>query len=359
MKFLCCCLASLLLCSASCSKKEKEPPAPPAAGSAQAPAPPTSVTAALPADALPGAWEADVRTNLAKLIGEVGKGGARYSADKPPVAVFDFDNTMVQGDIGRSFFDWMILQRKIKFNDAIFTALPDDRRAEIRDAVNALNKLPEAKQAESVELQKLRKLMHRSYWGLCHSESWEKCFPWQVRFYAGYTPRELAEMAVGVFEKEQKRPVASEPIKAGPDDPEPGITGVGLRVHEEMRSLIRLLRERGFQVWVVTAGPQYVVEGAARSFGVDADHVLGMRTTLEGGKITTTMDPPPTFRTGKVKAIERFIGARPVLAFGDSWTDAEMLAAAEHAVLIDRGYADLKKKAQESGWWIQPAFPVK
>jgi len=33
-----------------------------------------------------------------------------------------------------------------------------------------------------------------------------------------------------------------------------------------------------------------------------------------------------------------------------------MLEFAEHALLIDRGYADLREKAERLGWAIQPVF---
>jgi phosphoserine phosphatase len=166
-------------------------------------------------------------------------------------------------------------------------------------------------------------------------------------------------MGKQVLDYELGRKMGSEPIRTGPDDEAPAITSTGIRIHEEIRGLMKRMGESGFQVWVVTAGPQWVVQGAADHFGLSPDRIIGMRTKLVDGKLTTEIEPPPTFREGKVKAIEKFIGKKPLLTAGDSWTDAEMLEYAQHALLIDRGYADLKKKATESGWWIQPTFPVK
>lgn len=335
-----------------CPDKQQEPeaaPAPPAA----APAKP-----AAPEDLLPGAWEAGVKANLIKLVLAKGQGSDNFDPKDPPVATIDFDNTCIRGDIGRAFFDWMVTERKILFNNEIFAALPGDKRKGIEKAWKKLKKLPDAKQAGSVELQSFRKLMHQAYWSLCYDTPPEKCYPWQVRFYAGYTPDEVRGMAEGVMEAELEKPLGSEPIKAGPEDQAPAITSTGIRIHKELKNLIALLQKRGFDVWIISAGPEWVVEGAAKPLGVKPDRVIGMRAKLVEGKLTSEIEPPPTFRQGKVEAIEKFIGKKPVLAVGDSWTDAEMLEYAGQALLIDRGYADLKKKAVDSGWWIQPTFPV-
>jgi phosphoserine phosphatase len=309
-------------------------------------------------DLLPGGWEADIRDNLLGLVRKHGKDAPSYDPSKPPVVVFDFDNTCIRGDIGRAFFDFMVSERKIKFSEAVWEALPADKRGNIRSAWENLRKLPEAEQPTSPLLQEFRKLMHQAYWSLCHKMDGAKCYPWQVRFYAGYSPAELIRMAQEVMDREMKRRLGSEQIKSGPDDASPAITSTGIRVHSEIRDLMKLLRKEGFQVWIVSAGPHWVVTGAAKQFDVDPERIIGMRTKLVDGKLTTEMDPPPTFRQGKVEAIEKYIKAKPLLVLGDSWTDAEMLAYGTHAILIDRGYADLKEKATEAGWWIQPPFPV-
>jgi phosphoserine phosphatase len=319
---------------------------------------PALSTQALTSEALPGSWENDVRENLLKFIAEQGRGGKNYDPKLPPLVVLDFDNTCIRGDIGRSFFDWMIAERKIRFSEELLAALPEELRPAIKTAWEKLSNLPSEKQAASDELQALRKLMHQAYWSLCRQEASDKCFPWQVRFYAGYTPAELSDMAFRLVGEEIKKPLGSEIIKAGPEDTSPGVTGTGIRIFEEVRTLTVQLEKHGFDVWIVSAGPQWVVEGAAKYFGFDPKRVLGMRAKVTGGKLTSEIEMPPTFREGKVKAIEKFIGRKPVLALGDSWTDFEMLSYAAHALLFDRGYLDLKQKAQDAGWWIQPAFPT-
>jgi phosphoserine phosphatase len=309
-------------------------------------------------DSLLDGWEADVRDNLKELISAKGNKSSSYDKTTPPVVVFDFDNTCIRGDFGRAFFDWMITERKLQLTPETTKALPENKREAISAAWKELQQSPQEKQATSKTLQKFRKLMHQAYWSLCNQAVDENCYPWQVRFYAGNTPGDVTDMAKKVFLKELSRPLGSEQIRIDEKDQAPAITSTGIRIHQEIGQLISLLTKNGFEIWIVTAGPEYVVKGAAEHFSITPDQVLGMRTKIVDNKLTVEIDPPPTYRQGKVDAIKKHIGRVPVLALGDSWTDAEMLEYAENAILIDRGYADLKKKAVESKWWIQPTFQV-
>jgi phosphoserine phosphatase len=338
------CFLSGLVALGCAGGPESKADARPAAGVAQA--------------GLSAAWDADVKAKLEGLLAERGQGAAGYDPASPPVVVFDFDNTCIRGDIGRAFYDFMVREQRLRFDESVWTALPEDKRADLRAAWDALQALAAEARGASVDLQRFRKLMHQAYWSLCSELEPAQCYPWQVRFYAGYTPAEIEALGREVMQAELQKRLGSEPIRAGEDDPAPAITSTGIRVHEPVRELMGAMDAAGFEVWVVSAGPQWVVRGAASVFPVKPERVLGMRTRLQDGKLTTDMEEPPTFRQGKVDAIQKFIGRRPVLALGDSWTDAEMLGHAEHALLLDRGYEDLKKKADEAGWWLQPEFPL-
>jgi len=322
---------------------------------------PKAASAGVAPFAFPGAWEKDVNDGLTKLMFDYSFGGSKFVKGQPaPVVVVDFDNTLIKGDIGRAFFDFMVTEGKIQFTDKVVEALPEDKRAEAKAAWDTLQKLQADKRADSREARAFRKVMHKIYWSLCRDADAEKCYPWQVRFYAGYSPDELKTMAAQVMETELKQKMGSEQIRVDDKDQAPGITSRGIRIYEEMKDLLFHLDQRGFEIWVVSAGPQWVVEGAVtKHFAVKPGRVIGMRTKLADGKLTTEIEAPPTFRMGKVEAIDKRIGRKPLLAIGDSWSDADMLGNATHALLVDRGYLDLKKKAVESKWWIQPAFPVR
>lgn len=132
--------------------------------------------------AFPGAWEKDVNDGLTKVMFDYSSGGSKFVKDQPaPVVVVDFDNTLIKGDIGRAFFDFMVTEGKIQFSGKVVEALPEDKRAEAKAAWDTLQKLPADKRADSREARAFRKVMHKIYWSLCRDADAEKCYPWQVR----------------------------------------------------------------------------------------------------------------------------------------------------------------------------------
>lgn len=100
-------------------------------------------------------------------------------------------------------------------------------------------------------------------------------------------------------------------------------------------------------------------DGVAPKLGLPSENVLGMRTT-ETSTLGVQLDPPVTYRMGKVTAIRTRVapgGRRPVLALGDSLGDREMLEdSVDLAVLIDRGDTDLAAVLRSRGVVLQRAF---
>jgi len=132
----------------------------------------------------------------------------------------------------------------------------------------------------------------------------------------------------------------------------------GIRIYGEIRKLMALLRARGFDVWIVSATSQPIVEAAAGRLGMPPDRCIGVRFETSGG-ILSALSDQVTYRAGKVEAIRRFIGKRPRFAAGDWFTDLEMLDYCDGMrLLLDRGNRDLVEYGKEHGWMIQPAFQV-
>lgn len=104
-------------------------------------------------------------------------------------------------------------------------------------------------------------------------------------------------------------------------------------IYQPMLEVMRLLRQQGFAVWIVSGGGlQFVRAYSAQTYGVPIDRVVGSvgRTEfrLADGRsellrlpgIEALNDGP-----GKPVGIGRFIGRRPTIAFGNSDGDVEML----------------------------------
>ncbi|WP_342666358.1 hypothetical protein [Mycobacterium genavense] len=60
-------------------------------------------------------WYGDNRDRLNAMIGHLGScGKLEPEADDPPLAVFDWDNTMVKNDGGEATFFWMVRNSKVR-----------------------------------------------------------------------------------------------------------------------------------------------------------------------------------------------------------------------------------------------------
>ncbi|MCK6512223.1 hypothetical protein L6R29_20020 [Myxococcota bacterium] len=64
-------------------------------------------------DARISGWVRDNATKINDLVKAKGHTSAGYSASARPVALFDWDNTVVKNDIGEATFIWMIRHDKI------------------------------------------------------------------------------------------------------------------------------------------------------------------------------------------------------------------------------------------------------
>ncbi|GHD57140.1 HAD family hydrolase [Jeongeupia chitinilytica] len=140
--------------------------------------------------------------------------------------------------------------------------------------------------------------------------------------------------------------------------------------YAQVRELMAYLRTSGFRVWIVSSGDSgFVRPWAERAYGVPPEQVvastLKARLALQGGSATIVRSPAfETVLTGAAKpvAVERVIGRRPVLAFGDSDTDLPLLqwvsaGRTRFVALLDRG--DGAEQAQAAalnlGWLVVDA----
>lgn len=213
------------------------------------------------------------------------------SAAERPLATLDWDNTMIRGDIGEAVLEWLDQQ---------------DQGGRIH-----------------------------TYERLCAEEGKPIGYPWCAYQVAGLTMEGARALA---------RDVADLYLADG-------------RIHlrDEMRDLVAALHEAGWEVWVVSASAEPLVQAFAERYGLPAERVIGMRLAIdEAGTLLPHLDGPNTFRQGKVDAIDQRIGRRPVFAAGDTETDLEMLRCAKHRLLMDRGDPPIRAIADAEGWWVQP-----
>jgi haloacid dehalogenase-like hydrolase len=158
-------------------------------------------------------------------------------------------------------------------------------------------------------------------------------------------------------------------------------------VYEEMVDLIETLQANGFDVWVTTASPQFVIDAVSEELvGIKPNRVIGIRPLTDSqGRVTAHLqgcgtvadgaDSLITYDQGKRCWINKIIFHRPadqqllrtadaqgrqVFAAGDSDTDLAFLQDATVLKLaINRNKVQLMCNAYanlQGRWLVQPMF---
>ena len=104
-------------------------------------------------------------------------------------------------------------------------------------------------------------------------------------------------------------------------------------VYQPMTELLRYLRDEGFSTWIVSGGGQHFVRALAEdAYGIPPEQVVGTMGETEyrviDGVGQIVKLPDIAFiddKGGKPLGIDRNIGRRPIMAFGNSDGDYEML----------------------------------
>jgi hypothetical protein len=109
-------------------------------------------------------------------------------------------------------------------------------------------------------------------------------------------------------------------------------------VFQPMLEVLAFLRARGFKTYIVSGGGiEFMRVWSEEVYGVPPEQVIGssieVRFELQDGKPVLVRLPKMDFlddKEGKPVAIHRFIGRRPIAAFGNSDGDLQMLQWTAH-----------------------------
>ena len=133
-------------------------------------------------------------------------------------------------------------------------------------------------------------------------------------------------------------------------------------VFPEVKDLIAELLDLKVEVYIVTASIKWAVEPGAALVGLTPDNVIGIRTKVKNGLITTEQDGPITYRAGKVEGLKAVIGeTSPFLCAGNTEGDLALLENATDLRLVIAGNPEsnhnfpteqrMLKLARERGWF--------
>ena len=323
-------------------------------------------------------WNAKTRAALEQLI-------LTGAGQRLPV-VFDFDNTVIHGDIGEATFG--VLARSGKINPA---QLPPTLTPAFRP--NGKNKVTLATCADVAEYYDA--LQSPTVHGENDPAPLTTAYAWVVEIMAGLRLSEViaaTQEVCDLSEAGQERFITVTPGKT--TFPVPAF-------YPEMVELLAQLIRHEFEVWIVSASnvwsvrwlvrqllnPRLQDAGAAR--GITADHVIGMASllcddddrlykdsvlvrenpdyaaletsALRPFRLTSRLQYPLPAYSGKVACIFDAIGRPPYLCAGDGPGDHAMLAASQHRLWIDRlekprlqhATAKLVRRTGEAGWMFQ------
>lgn len=335
-------------------------------------------THAWPGLAAPG-WLPQTRSALERLI--------RQGAGKELPVVFDFDNTIVCGDIGEATLAILVRSGVVTPTRVPATLcppfrVPGGRRITLKSCAD-LTEYYEAFLAPT---------SHRNGDTMPLANG----YVWAVEIMEGLRPWDVAratKLAFATSEPGQRRLIEVTPGKTAYPAP--------FFYPEMVELLAELLRHR-FDVWIISASnvwsvrwmvlhalnPQLRERGL--DAGVRADHVVGVSTllvdrrgqlhkdallvrgdaayaaledeALRAFRLTSRLEfPAPTY-SGKVARIWDLIGQRPHLCAGDSPGDHAMMSFSRHRLWIARvekpdyqlATEKLIRKTGAAGWIVQP-----
>jgi phosphoserine phosphatase len=228
-------------------------------------------------------------------------GSAKQSGRK--VAVFDADGTLWRGDIGEAFF-----QEQLK--------------------AGTLSNPPKQEQ------------LWDYYWNEVINGDTAKAYGWLAQWNAGRSEQEFNKECDAYFEKHWKSQIFS-----------------------PVRTLAQSLNDAGFEVWVVSASPKWIVAAGAKLYGIAFDRVVGSAVSVVSGKLTGDLAHEVPYRAGKFRLIERFIQTAPLFAAGNTLWDRELMSASKGIALAIcsenesepnyKSEQQLQDLARERGWLSQ------
>ena len=209
----------------------------------------------------------------------------------PKVAAFDCDGTLWSGDVGERFFDWELRSGAV-VSRALEQPMRDRHAAYKRGEVDETTMCGE-----------------------------------MVTMHSGIPEAKLMEAAGGFFDE-----------------------FFVAQIFPEIRELVRLLRERGCEVWAVSSSNEWLIRAAMKHFAIPESRVLAGKVELDNGVATDRLIRVPS-GPGKPQALREVAKKQIDAAFGNSRWDADMLAISKYPVAVNPN-SDLQATAEERGWKI-------
>ena len=329
-----------------------------------------------------GRWAASNARRISAVIEQFGSASISYVPSRRPYVVFDWDNTSIMNDCEEALFMYQIEHLAFQLEPDEFARLlrqdvpegpfkaaagyvtrdarpvlmqdlADDISFDYRWLHAAQGKGDSLAQIQtSAQFQDFRAKLYFMYEAICDTHPLDIGYKWIITFFTNMRPQQLQALMLesiqhglgDALRKVRYESPASLPGKAG-------LVATsffhGLRINEDIVSLMHTLRANGIDVFVSTASLDDVVRVFASDpnfgYGVAPENVIGLGLEMQDGKYTSTYRKNWHFNwgPGKTIGIRNVLGARgePLMVFGDSDGDAWMLkdfSTTQVGVIINR-----------------------
>lgn len=336
-------------------------------------------------------WHPGNADRIQAVIDERGTCSAPGARPRP-LAVFDWDNTMIKNDIADQTLFWMLRNDKLlqpPRRDWSTTSRWMTRAGAraLREACGRFARpgrpLPTSRATGCTdELLAFRKEGETrggrpAFAGYDH-RTMEASYAWMAQLMQGRRPSQVRRFA------RRARAAALAAPQGATWRVGSGRETAWIRYYPQMRDLVATLGRAGFDAWVVSASPQEWADVWGAGIGIDADHTIGIRTVKRAGRITPHLrgcggtrdgaDRVMTYIDGKRCWINQAIlgieGAaalqlapperRQAIAGGDADTDVTMLRDATGVhIVLNRNKTEVMCRAfadQDGRWVVNSMF---
>lgn len=332
---------------------------------------------------LRGRWTAENGAALEKLLAQTFK----YR----PIAVFDWDYTCIAGDTSNVVFHALCRDLAFQFDHPDFASWVEEIPvpSRILECVELYWAHPSRETRAALRFE-----LERTRWALHESEDDNQAWAWDAGAFIGWKPIEVREYTRRVISQELAQslrpdflthPAYMQAEKIGAGAVKQDLSALhyleraqqmrameldadmtlplarGLRVRNEIRELMHEMRAAGWQVFVISASPQWEVEAFAERYFLPPQNVVGMRRAVVDGRIRVEIEPPCSWGDGKLDAYNLFVNRErpPNFCAGDSIGDWTLLEwATDCALLVEpttdslRQFAEWNRSVGEN-WLIQ------
>jgi len=238
-----------------------------------------------------------------------------------PLAVFDCDGTVIQGDIGESMFYRQIEHFAFRVSPA--DVLRDHpHRTELARNYDVLSATPEAKRRTHSAFEQFARLLLDRYLGQLAEGKIAKACSEIVQLLAGFTLAEVRSFAEATCAEEMQMPMAQCALGGR-------MLPRGTRFLRESVDIVHALQDRGFDIYAVSGSCKWSVEPVFRRLGVPEAQVIGIDLHDTNGVLTAESRTPIPIHGGKVESLRTFDSRSPVLVASDSRNDIPLLLSSK------------------------------